>query len=203
MDSLTVFPDKTIAASGVISNKMLELGIHRFIDACSYVHEMPYGYNTDKDDLMVLFEEKQGTCTTKHAVIGTLAVELDIPITKTIGIYGMTEAIVTGTQAILDTYHLPYVPMIHCFLTFERYRVDLTEGNLNGKNRSIEAFLYTENVRPGISEKEEYMLYRKALKDVIMNREELGGIDMKRILQAREEGLKILKENVNRQQGRD
>ena len=30
--------------------------------------------------------------------------------------------------------------MIHCFLIYDSYRVDLTEGNNNGKNHSIEEF---------------------------------------------------------------
>ncbi|MCK7515680.1 MAG: hypothetical protein MZV70_74685 [Desulfobacterales bacterium] len=95
---------------------------------------------------MILFKEKMGTCTTKHAVIATLAAELGLPITRGVGIYAMTEAIVTGTDKILAEYGLPYVPMIHCFLEYGNYRVDLTEGNRNGKNRPIDDFLYTDRV---------------------------------------------------------
>jgi len=36
------------------------------------------------------------------------------------------------------------------------------------------------------------MIYRKALSDVILKREELKGIDIRRLLQAREAGLKLL-----------
>jgi len=82
---------------------------------------------------MILFKEKMGTCTTKHAVIATLAAELGLPITRGVGIYPMTEAIVAGTEKILSEYSLPYVPMIHCFLEYEDYRVDLTEGTRNEK----------------------------------------------------------------------
>jgi hypothetical protein len=60
----------------------LSLGIKSFIDACQYVHEVPYGYNTNRDELMILFKENMGTCTTKHAVIATLALELSLPIEK-------------------------------------------------------------------------------------------------------------------------
>jgi hypothetical protein len=137
-----------------------------------------------------------GTCTTKHAVIGTLAHELEIPIHKKVGIYAMTEEIVTGTNALLTRFELPYIPMVHCFLVYEKFRVDLTEGNRNGKNRSIEEFLYTERVDSNISGKDEYLLYRRALTDVILKRPELNGVDIRRVLQAREEGLKLLKANV-------
>jgi hypothetical protein len=145
---------------------------------------------------MILFKEKMGSCTTKHAVIATLASELLLPIQKSIGIYPMTEAIVTGTDHILNRYSLPYVPMIHCFLAYGQYRVDLTEGNANGKNRPIDTFLYTEAVIANISAKDEYLIYRRALEDPILKRSELQGKSMKMILHAREEGLDLLKSNL-------
>jgi hypothetical protein len=172
------------------------LGTNGFIDACRYVHELPYGYNTDRDDLMILFKEKFGSCTTKHAVIATLAAELGLPIEKAVGIYAMTEEIVTGAGRIIDRYGLPYVPMLHCFLVYDDHSVDLTEGNSNGKKRSIEDFLYTEKVVPNISAKDEYLLYRRALKDFILTKNEHKGIDLKNILKAREEGLALLKANI-------
>jgi hypothetical protein len=146
---------------------------------------------------MILFKEKMGSCTTKHAVIATLAAELGLPTEKAIGIYAMTEEIVKGAGTILDRYGLPYVPMLHCFLVYGDHRVDLTEGNNNGKKRSIVGFLYTEKVIPNISAKDEYLLYRKALSDFILIKNELKGIDLKKILKAREEGLALLKANIH------
>ena len=196
MDKITVFPDKEITSTGVVSDKFLSLGVKTFVDACLYFHELPYGYNSSKDDILIVFKEKMGTCTTKHSVIATLAEELDLLVTKTICIYAMVEEIVTGTNAILEKYNLPYVPMVHCFLEYDRFKVDLTEGNNNGKNRSIDEFLYTEKVIPHISQKEEYLLYRKALEAHILTRNEMKGIDMKTVLHAREEGMALLKFKV-------
>jgi hypothetical protein len=197
MDELTVFPDRPITNVAIVSAKFLSLGMNSFIDACRYVHDLPYDYNSDRDDLMILFKENKGTCTTKHAAIATLAAELNLPIEKNVGIYAMTEEIVTGTNEILAKHNLPYVPMVHCFLVYGEYRVDLSEGNNNGKNRSIEDFLYSQRVEPNISAKDEYLLYRKALKDHILTRKEMEGVDIKQILHAREESLKRLKHNIN------
>jgi len=199
MDKLTVFPDKSILNIGIISAKFLSLGINGFVDACRYVHALPYGYNKDRDDLMILFKENRGTCTTKHAVIATLANELSLPIEKNIGIYAMTEEIVTGTNEILAKYNLPYVSMVHCFLVYGEHRVDLSEGKNNGKNRPIEDFFFTQQVEPNISAKDEYLLYRKALNDHILTRKEMAGVEMKQILHAREAGLELIKHNINRQ----
>ena len=196
MDKFRVFPEKAITGADPVSKAFRDLGIRSFQEACRYVHGLPYGYNSNRDELMILFREKMGTCTTKHAVIATLAAELGLPITRGVGIYPMTEAIVTGADKILAEYRLPYVPMIHCFLEYGSHRVDLTEGNRNGKNRPIDDFLYTDRVAAAISAKDEYMLYRKALGNVILKRDELKGVDLKRILHAREEGLKLLKANL-------
>lgn len=197
MDTYKCFPETVISRDGPVSEEFKRLKIVTFHAACRWVHELPYGYNSDRDDLMSLFKEMMGTCTTKHAVIGTLAQELEIPIQKHVGIYAMTEDIVTGTNALLTRFELPYIHMLHCFLVYETFRVDLTEGNRNGKNRPIEEFLYTERVEPNISGKDEYMLYRRALNDVILKRPELKGVDIRRILQAREEGLNLLKANLH------
>jgi hypothetical protein len=196
MDPYTDFPNKTIINAGAISKHFLSLGIHQFLEACDYVHQLPYGYNTNRDDLMILFKEEMGSCTTKHAVIATLAAELGLPINKCIGIYPMTEALVTGTEKILNKYDLPYIPMIHCFLEYRDHRVDLTEGNHNGKNQPIDTLFHTEEVQPNISAKQEYLRYRQALKEHILSREELKGFDIKRILHAREEGLELLRSLV-------
>jgi predicted transcriptional regulator len=196
MKNFNVFPNKRIEGTGPISRAFLELGIKNLHDACRRVHEMPYGYNSDRDDLMILFKEKMGSCTTKHAVIATLAMETGLPIEKSIGVYAMTEEIVAGTDNIIEKYGLPYIPMVHCFLVYDKHWVDLTEGNNNGKKRPIEEFLYTKKVVANISARDEYLLYRKALTDTLLKREELNGFDLKRILHAREEGIALLKANI-------
>ena len=163
MKKFTRLPDKEITASGVVAKTFIDLGIHSFSEACRYVHALPYGYNSDRDEPMIMFTEKMGSCTTKHAVIAALAAEMGLPVTKMIGLYPMTEEIVTGTDRILETHGLPYVPMVHCFLTSGDTRVDLTEGNRNGKNRPLEVFLFTQPVEPNISARDEYLLYRRAV----------------------------------------
>lgn len=197
MDSYFSFPDKNIKKKGPVSSRFLGLGVKRFLEACRFVHKLPYGYNSDRDDMMTLFKEKMGSCTTKHSVIATLAAEINIPVVKYIGIYAMTETIVTGTEKILEKYALPFIPMIHCFLVYEAFRVDLTEGNINGKNCPIGEFFHMEGVIPNISAKDEYLLYRKVLQDKILKQGDLEGIEMKTILHAREEGISLLKANIS------
>jgi hypothetical protein len=62
----------------------------------------------------------------------------------------------------------------------------------------IDDFLYTVTVEPCISAKDEYLLYRKALANHILNRSELENTDIKIILKAREEGLAAIERQISR-----
>ncbi|MDJ0721796.1 MAG: hypothetical protein QNJ04_09205 [Desulfobacterales bacterium] len=200
MDAIEYLPDKNIDDNGPVSRRFLVEGLKTFLMACRHVHQMPYGHNSSKDDPLILFDEGLGTCTTKHMAIGLLAREMGLPIDKCIGIYPMTEPLVTGADRICREYGLSAIPVVHCFLVYDRYRVDLTEGNLNGKNGPIDTFLYTRNVAPDISERDEYRLYRQALKDNILTQADWKGVDIKTVLAAREKALVLLKTNMQRQQ---
>ena len=199
MDSYDNLPDIAIKSVGEISKKFLELGIRSFKEACEYVHNIDYGYNTNYDDKMIFFKEKKGTCTSKHAVIAGLAEELNLPLYKYVGIYKLTEEISSDTNKILDKYNIPYVPMAHCFLVYKGFRFDLTEGNCNGKNTTIKNFIYEKEVNPFISRKDEYFLYKRVLKEKVLPSKEMEGIKERSLLKAREESIILLKENTKKQ----
>jgi len=199
MDSYNKIPNAEIKDKGEVSKRFLELGITSFREACEYVHNIEYGFNSNYDDKMIFFKERKGTCTTKHAVITGLAEELNVPIYKYIGIYKFTEEISTGANKILEKYKLPYVPMVHCFLVYKNYRFDLTEGNCNGKNTTIKEFIHEEKVNPFISRKAEYLLFKEVLKEKILPSKEMEGINERSLLKAREESIILLKENTKKQ----
>ncbi|MGB5909733.1 MAG: hypothetical protein WBH31_00930 [Promethearchaeia archaeon] len=199
MDSYNNLPNAEIKPVGQITRKFLELGITTFKEACDYVHNIEYGYNTNYDDKLIFFKENMGTCTSKHAVIAGLAEELNIPLYKHVGVYKFTEKISTGANIILEKYDIPYVPMVHCFLVYKEYRFDLTEGNCNGKNTSIENIIHEQKVEPFISRKDEYLLFKNVLKEKILPSKEMEGKSERSLLKAREESIILLKENTKKQ----
>ncbi len=198
MNSYDKLPDKEIKPLGLISKKFLELGIKSFKEACEYVHNVEYGYNTNYEDKLIFFKENKGSCTSKHATIAGLAEELGIPLYKEVCVYKFTEDITTGANEILKKYDLPYVPMVHCFLTYEKFRFDLTEGNYNGKKKPIDEYIHSERVDPFISRKDEYLLFKKIVKDYVLPSKEMEGKKERIILKAREESIILLKECIKR-----
>jgi len=196
MDSYEYLPDKEIEPLGDISKKFLEIGIKSFRDACVYVHDIEYGYNSNYDDKMIFFKENKGSCTSKHATIAGLAEELDIPLYKYVCVYKFTEEITTGAKDILEKYKIPYVPMVHCFLVYKKYRFDLTEGNYNGKKQPVDEHIYSVKVDALISRKDEYLLFKRILKEYVLKSEEMIGIKERTLLKAREESIVLLKECI-------
>jgi hypothetical protein len=193
MDPYDKLPDAELIPVGELSKKFLDLGIKTFKDACNYVHNIDYGYNTNYEDKMIFFKEKKGSCTSKHAVIAGLAHELKIPLYKHVCVYKLTEEITTGVNEILNKYEIPYVPMVHCFLVYDKYKFDLTEGNYNGKKKPIDEYIHSERVDPFISRKDEYLLFKKVLKEKILPSKEMEGITEKTLLKARAKSIHLLK----------
>ncbi|HEY9890070.1 MAG TPA: hypothetical protein V6D02_16810 [Candidatus Obscuribacterales bacterium] len=151
MEPIDVLPDVPLQPQGAIAEKYLEQGLTTFHDACHWTQALPYGVNSNNEDSLILFAEGRGTCTTKHGAIARLAQEHHLPVHKNLGFYRLNDAIVTGVNALLASYDLAFIPQIHCFLAYENHRVDLTAGNCNGKNKTIEDYDFVVAVAPDLT----------------------------------------------------
>lgn len=157
--SIARLPERALRAGRPMQDAFLHRGVATFHAACRWVHALPYGCNSTTERVAVLFEDGQGTCFTKHGVIARLAAELELPIRKQVGFYRLTDEIVTGVGALLRPLDLPFVPQLHCFLQYEDVRVDLTDGNRNGKNRTIDDYDFVVPVPPESTRAELERLY--------------------------------------------
>lgn len=54
-----------------------ELEITNFHEAVNYIFKLPYRRNLSKEELTLVFSEKCGVCSTKHAALAALALEND------------------------------------------------------------------------------------------------------------------------------
>lgn len=137
MKSFGDFQEAAITGKGRIGLRFQELGVRSLRDACRWVQELPYGYNSNPDDAFSLFADGMGTCSSKHGVIAELAEELGVPIFKYIGFYRLDESIVEGVERILAPHGLSFIPQTHCVLGFHATFVDLTAGNCHGKKKDV------------------------------------------------------------------
>jgi hypothetical protein len=183
MDSIELLPDINIQAKGVISEKFLERGIKTFCTACHWVKDLPYGSNSNNENSLILFEENRGTCTTKHGAIARLASELELEIYKNLGFYRLNDEIVMGVNAIIQTHGLSFIPQIHCFLESGSFRVDLTEGNCNGKNKTIEDYDFVVRVNPDLTHEEQKSYYISYVKQYFAIEPRLAEVGIPTILE--------------------
>lgn len=163
MHPITVLPNITLKLNGPVSQAYREQGVKTFHAACQWTQDLPYGHNSNNEDSLILFVEQKGTCTTKHGAIARLAAEHTLPVHKNLGFYRLTDEIVTGVEALIAPYGLEFIPQIHCFLAYENCRVDLTAGNCNGKNQTIEDYDFVVPVAPDISRQQHQAIYRDYL----------------------------------------
>lgn len=182
MHPIDVLPDVPIQPQGSISVNFLERGITSFQEACRYVKAMPYGSNSNNEDSLILFQENCGTCTTKHGAIARLAEELRLEVYKNLGFYRLNDEIVTGVSAIIHPYGLSFIPQIHCFLQYKTFRVDLTEGNCNGKNKTIDDYDFVVKVSPDLTHAEEDQHYTDCLNQYFTIEPKLAEVGIAQIL---------------------
>jgi hypothetical protein len=116
---IETLPNAVIQPQGVVSQAFIDRGVKTFRDAAYYVNRLPYGHNSSSGNAMTLFDDGFGTCFPKHGLVALLAEELKLPVYRCEGFYPLTDKIVTGVDAILAEYGLPYIPRIHCFLNYE------------------------------------------------------------------------------------
>jgi len=70
-----------------ITDAFNRIGIHDFPEAVEWVHQLPYGRNSNRGDYFLIFTERRGTCSTKHAALAAYARELNLPIQLKLVIY--------------------------------------------------------------------------------------------------------------------
>jgi hypothetical protein len=177
MNEIQQLPNKEIKNSGCVGKKFLELGVDDFHHACRWVRDLPYGYNSNHSDPLIVFAERRGICTTKHGVIALLALELGLDVHRMLGFYRLDEKIVSGTGEILAKHGLCYIPQIHCFLGFHTSFVDLTEDDCHARKKRLDEFDVIFRAQADLSEVEELELYKVGLEYYMMRDKKLESIE--------------------------
>jgi len=113
-------------SSDSLTQQIHNLGIDSWEDLLIYVKNIPYGRNTNREDLSLILKENKGTCSSKHAFLKEIANLNKIPNVKLIiGIYKMNESN-TKIGTILTDNSIDFIPEAHCYLKIDENRIDCT-----------------------------------------------------------------------------
>lgn len=136
------FPDFTLSATGPVTQLFRNHGITTFGRATLFISNLPYGRNSDKEDVSCLFYEQKGTCSTKHAALKQLADENGLYKLKLmLGIFRMHAGNTPEIAATLAQYGLHYIPEAHMYL---RYRNNILDCTKNTSSSDFEHELLME-----------------------------------------------------------
>lgn len=121
-------PDFVLRASSPFSLQCRANGLATFSTAAAFIRDLPYGRNADKTDLLSLFREQRGTCSTKHALLKQLADENGAgEIRLILGLFRMHARNTPAVAPVLAQYDLPYMPEAHCYLRYGSEVLDYTK----------------------------------------------------------------------------
>lgn len=112
-------------------DKLTELarsnGIETWNELTEFIKNLPYGRNKNRTDFGLALSERKGTCSSKHALLKSIADLNNVPnIDLIIGIYRMTELNTPKIGTELAKNSIEFIPEAHCYLKINGERVDLT-----------------------------------------------------------------------------
>lgn len=126
MQTIEGFKKNKLACGKPLSNSFLSMNISNLNEAVSYIHKLPYGRNTERDNYILVITEKLGTCSTKHAIIKALADENYVGLDLLVGIFLMDESNTPAVSQILKQHNISAIPEAHCYLRFKENSFDIT-----------------------------------------------------------------------------
>jgi hypothetical protein len=111
-----------------VSGKFTALNIGDFDGACQYIAGLSYKRNNDKTNILCVFEDDGGTCSTKHALLRKLALENGYENVKLmLGIFKMDSEYAPAIRNTLHQYGLSYIPEAHNYLKIGDRYYDFTK----------------------------------------------------------------------------
>ena len=115
---------------GEFSLLLQESGIVTFNDACRFIGDIRYDRISNPNDISLVFHERQGTCTTKHAFLKRVAEEQDKQAVELmLGIFKMGAASLPELSEIFNEYDFDYIPEAHVYLRINGEISDFTLKN--------------------------------------------------------------------------
>ncbi len=131
-----------------LTTQIIEAGIVTWNDLVRSVQNFSYGRNSNRFDLSLVWDERKGTCSSKHAFLKHISELNNIPNVKLIlAFYKMDEQNTPGIGTVLEEHSLKFVPEAHCYLKVNNEVLDITKANSDFSSYS-DAILETKEIKP-------------------------------------------------------
>jgi len=119
--------DYKLISNDELTELAMSNGIKTWSQLTNFIKALPYGRNKNRKHLGLVLSEKKGTCSSKHALLKSIADFNNVPnIDLIIGIYRMSESNSPKIGTELTENSIKYIPEAHCYLKINGNRIDLT-----------------------------------------------------------------------------
>lgn len=110
-----------------LTQQIRNKGITSWKELTHYISALPYGRNQNRSDFSLVISEEQGTCSSKHAFLKTVAdLHRCTAVSLVLGIYKMNAQNTPQVAPVLKQFGISYLPEAHCYLSINGTRQDLT-----------------------------------------------------------------------------
>lgn len=108
------------------------LGIQTWNNLVIYISKLPYGRTSNREDLSLVFTEQKGTCSSKHALLASIAEENQLNnVSLLLVLFKMNGMNTPKIGSVLYKYNLPYIPEAHTVIQVGDSIVDATSPDAN------------------------------------------------------------------------
>ncbi|OXA72898.1 hypothetical protein [Flavobacterium columnare] len=110
-----------------LSNWFNEKSVSTWEELTTYVRKIPYGRNSIRDDFSLVLIENRGTCSSKHALLKSLASKFNQEnVDLVLSIFKMNAKNTPLLNEILKKHSIDYIPEAHCYLKVNGVYQDYT-----------------------------------------------------------------------------
>jgi hypothetical protein len=173
------------------SSRFREQGIYSFQQACGFIAQLPYGRNANREDFGLVLSEGKGTCSSKHALLATLALENGHPeVELIVGIFLMNDETHSKLNGFFAGKNYPNIPECHCYLRFHGERFDYTDTS-NGLERIAPRIVREQRIDPNQVADWKIMIHKHYLQGWL-TRNPAFQMTLEEIWRDREEAIALL-----------
>lgn len=109
---------------------IVESGVVTWEDLIRCVRNFHYGRNSNRSDVSLVWYERKGSCSSKHAFLKHIADLNSIPnVELMLCLFKMTPQNTQKVGAVLEQNDLNYIPEAHCYIRFNSEAIDVTTQN--------------------------------------------------------------------------
>ncbi|MFK7833552.1 MAG: hypothetical protein AB8B52_09765 [Winogradskyella sp.] len=137
-----------LKSKDALSFRLKKEGLESWDALTTAIKNLPYGRNTNRTDVSLVFKEQKGTCSSKHAFLKHVA-DLNgfTNIKLLLGIYKMHHKNTPNIGNVLLENNIDFLPEAHCYLSVDGERLDYTSRH-SDFNRIKNEILLEQEIAP-------------------------------------------------------